>query len=223
MKRFLPIVTILAVLAAALIVVWLALRPSSKSGPANHASPTPLTDAPGAEPPHIRGNANASVTLEEFADFQCGACGSYYPELKKIESEFGDRLRVIFRERPLIPPHEHALIAAQAAEAAGLQGKFWEMHDKLYENQAAWSEAKDIAPIFVDYAKQIGLDTDRLMRDLNGEVVAQRIFQDGKRAHSFGVNSTPTFFVNGKEAKDDSWKPEGLRKMINEALSAAGK
>jgi len=116
----------------------------------------------------------------------------------------------------------HALIAAQAAEAAGLQGKFWEMHDKLYENQAAWSEAKDIVPIFVDYAKQIGLDTDRFMRDLNGEGVAQRIFQDGKRAHSLGVNSTPTFFVNGKEAKDD-WKPEGLRKLINEALSAAGK
>src|SRR2546430_1655115 len=87
----------------------------------------------------------------------------------------------------------------------------------LYENQAAWSEAKDIVPIFVDYAKQIGLDTDRFMRDLNGEGVAQRIFQDGKRAHSLGVNSTPTFFVNGKEAKDD-WKPEGLRKMINEAL-----
>ena len=141
----------------------------------------------------------------------------------KIESEFGDRLRVVFRERPLIPPHEHALIAAQAAEAAGLQSKFWEMHDKLYENQAAWSEAKDIAPIFVDYAKQIGLDTDRFMRDLNGEAVAQRIFQDGKRAHALGVNSTPTFFVNGKEAKDDSWKPEGLRKMINEALSGAVK
>src|SRR2546425_2124452 len=120
MKRFWPIVIIVAVLVAALIVVGLALRPSANSGSANKAWPTPLTDAPGAEPPHIRGNANASVTLEEFADFQCGACGSYYPELKKIESEYGDRLRVVFRERPLIPPHEHALIAAQAAEAAGL-------------------------------------------------------------------------------------------------------
>ena len=222
MKRFLPLLIIAAVLATALTVVWLALKPSSKSG-VNNASPTPLTDAPGAEPPHIRGNPKASVTLEEFADFQCPSCGAYYPELKKIETEFGDRLRVIFRELPLVPTHQHALFAAQAAESAGLQGRFWEMHDKLYENQATWSEAKDLVPIFVDYAKQIGLDTDRFMKDVNSEPVAQRIFQDGKRAHAFGINSTPTFFVNGKEAKDESWKPEGLRKMINEALNSAAK
>ena len=223
MKRFLPIVIIVAVLVAALLVVWLALRPSVKSGTANNESPTPLTDAPGAEPPHVRGNANASVTMEEFADFQCGSCGAYYPELKKIESEYGDRLRVVFRERPLIPPHEHALIAAQAAEGAGLQGKFWEMHDKLYENQAAWSEAKDIAPIFVDYAKQLGIDPDRFMKDLNGEQVAQRIFQDGKRVHALGLAGTPTFFVNGQEAKGEQWKPDGLRQMIKDAVAASGK
>lgn len=223
MKRTLPIVIIVVVLLTALVVVWFAVRPGQRSGTANTAPPTPLTDAPGADPAHIRGNVNAPVTVEEFGDFECGACGNYYPELKKIETEFGERLRVIFRERPLIPPHEHALIAAQAAEAAGLQGKFWEMHDKLYEGQATWTQAKDIAPIFVDYAKQIGCDADRFMKDLNGEAVAQRIFQDGKRAHSLGVNSTPTFFVNGKEAKDESWKPEGLRKMINEVLPATSK
>src|SRR6266508_3093950 len=214
-KRFLPLAIIVVVLLTALVVVWMAVRPSSKPGSSNNASPTPLTDAPGAEPPHIRGNANASATLEEFGDFQCSSCGSYDPELKKIESEFGDRLRVVFRERPLIPPHEHALIAAQAAEAAGLQGKFWEMHDKLYENQTTWTPAKDLVPIFVDYAKQIGIDPDRFMKDLNGEQVAQRIFQDGKRVHALGLNGTPTFFVNGKEAKPpDQWKPEGLRQMI---------
>ena len=97
------------------------------------------------------------------------------------------------------------------------------MHDKLYENQKLWAEVKDVVPMLVDYAKQIGLDTDRFMRDLNGEAVAARIFQDGKRAHALGINSTPTFFVNGKEAKDESWKPEGLRAMINEALREAGK
>jgi len=143
--------------------------------------------------------------------------------MKKIEAEYGDRLRVIFRQLPLLPMHEHAQLAAQAAEAAGIQGKFWEMHDKLYDNQKAWTEAKDLVPIFVDYAKQIGLDTDRFMKDLNGETVAQRIFQDGKRAHALNIQSTPSFFVNGKEAKGDQWKPEGLRQMINEALPAAGK
>ena len=223
MKRSIPLLIIAVVLVAAVAATWMLLRSQKSDNSANNASPTPAADAPGAEPPHVRGNANAPVTLEEFADFQCPSCGAYYPELKKIETEFGDRLRVIFRERPLVPPHQHALMAAQVAEAAGLQGRFWEMHDKLYENQTAWSDATDLVPIFVDYAKQIGLDTDRFMKDLNGEVVATRIFQDGKRVHALGVNSTPTFFVNGKEAKDDQWKPEGLRAMINEALREAGK
>ena len=219
MKRFLPFLIIAALLITVVVVVgmlWKASKPVPGTNSTNNGS-----EPPGAQPPHVRGNPNAPVTLEEFADFQCPSCGVYHPELKKIENEFGDRLRVIFRERPLVPTHEHALIAAQAAEAAGLQNRFWEMHDKLYENQKAWSEAKDVVPLFVDYAKQIGLDADRFMRDLNGEVVAARVFQDGKRAHALGVNGTPTFFVNGKEATGDSWKPEGLRAMINQALGGA--
>jgi protein-disulfide isomerase len=215
MNRFLPFLIIVIVLIAAAGGTWLFMR-SSKQGGATQ-SPTSETGTlpTGAEPPHIRGNPNAPVTLEEFGDFQCPTCGFYATELKKIEAEFGDQLRVIFRENPLQPPHEHALVAAQAAEAAGLQNRFWEMHDKLYENQKIWSEARDITPLFVDFARQLDLDTDRFMKDLNGEQVAQRIFQDGKRSHALGVQSTPTFFINGKEAKD--WKPEGLREMIKQA------
>jgi NhaA family Na+:H+ antiporter len=223
MKRLLPFLIIAAVLIAAVVVALMLIKSSRQSNTSTNTTNNSGSEPPGALPPHVRGKPNAPVTVEEFADFQCSSCGAYYPELKKIENEFGDRLRVIFRERPLVPRHEHALIAAQAAEAAGVQGRFWEMHDKLYENQKAWSEAKDVVPMFVDYAKQIGLDADRFMRDLNGEVVAARIFQDGKRAHALGIDSTPTFLVNGKEAKDESWKPEGLRAMINQALSGAGK
>ena len=222
MKRSLPVVIIGVVLIGAIAAVWLFSRPPQPLPP---AGPTPAqgSEAPGAQPPHVRGNANAPVTVEEFADFQCPTCGYYYPELKKIEGEFGDRLRVIFRENPLVPTHQFGLVAAQAAEAAGLQGEaqFWAMHDKLFENQKTWSEAKDVLPLYVDYAKQIGLDTDRFVRDMNGEAVAQRIFQDGKRSHALGVNQTPTFYVNGQEAKGDSWKPEGLRAMIKQALSGA--
>jgi protein-disulfide isomerase len=220
MKRFLPFAIIALALIGALVVGLVLLRSSRRSSTANNSTPDPATPA-GAQPPHIRGNPNAPVTLEEFGDFECSTCGVYYPELKKIEAEFGERLRVIFRENPLVPLHEHALIAAQAAEAAGVQNRFWEMHDKLYENQKAWSEARDVMPMFVDYAKQIGLDTDRFVRDLNGEAVATRIFQDGKRAHALGINATPTFFVNGKEAQGESWKPEGVRATINQALSGA--
>ncbi len=227
MKRFLPFLIIVVVLVAGLGAAWIFMRSSRQAtngnANANAHTASPGAEPTGAEPAQLRGNPSAPVVLEEFADFQCPSCGAYYPELKKIENEFGDNLRVIFRERPLIPPHEHALIAAQAAEAAGIQGRFWEMHDKLYENQKAWSEASDLVPLFVDYAKQIGLNPDQFMKDLNGETVAARIFQDGKRAHALGVNATPTFFVNGKEAKDDSWKPEGLREMIKQALREAGK
>jgi protein-disulfide isomerase len=224
MKRFAPFLIISLVLAAGLGAVWLLSRSSPPSNtPRNSPSPTQGPEPLGAQPPHIRGNGNAPVTVEEFADFQCGACGGYYPELKKIEAEYGERLRVVFRENPLVPMHQYGLVAAQAAEAAGLQGKFWEMHDKLFENQKAWAEAKDkdaAIAMFVDYAKQIGLNTDRFMRDLNGEAVAARIFQDGKRSHALNITSTPTFFVNGKQATGDQWKPDGLRQMINEALRA---
>lgn len=223
MKRFLPFALIVVILFAAVAVGWVLLRSSQQSRNSNAPTPDPALEVQGAEPAHVQGNPNAPVTLEEFGDFQCGACGSYHPEVKKIEAEYGDKLKVIFRELPLVTMHPHALLAAQAAEAAGLQGKFWEMHDKLYDNQVTWTEKSDLVPVFVDYAKQIGLNPDQFMKDLNGEKVAARIFQDGKRAHSLGLKGTPTFFVNGQEAKGDQWKPEGLRQMINDALRAAGK
>jgi len=221
-KRSLPLLIIAAVLVAAVALTWILLR---SSRPDQSSTNTSSSEGPsGADPPHIRGNPNAKVTLEEFGDFECPVCATYSVEVKKIEAEFGDRLRVIFREYPLYPtPHKHALIAAQAAEAAGLQGRFWEMHDKLYENQKAWSEATDVMPMFIDYARQIGLDIDRFGRELNGEIVATRITQDGIRAHARAVSGTPSFFVNGKEAKDQSWSPEGLREMINAALRGNGK
>lgn len=218
MKRAVPFLLIGVVLVGGLFAVWRLSRPASQTNP-GRGGPTPVPGSipDGAKPAHVRGNFNAPVTLEEFADFQCGACGAMHPELKKIEAEFGERLRVIFREHPLYPNHPYSIVAAQAAESAGLQSEnhFWLMHDKLFENQKAWSEAKDkdaAVAMFVDYAKQIGIDPDRFMRDLNGEAVAQRLFHDGIRGRALGVKGTPTFFVNGREAT-------GLRAMINEALA----
>src|ERR1051325_12176073 len=151
MKRLLPFAIIIIVLVAAIAAGWVVLRSVRNQRNAAAPTPDPAKEVKGAEPPHVRGNPNAPVTLEEFGDFQCPSCGSYYLELKKIEAEFGDKLKVIFRELPLLPMHEHALMAAQAAEAGGLQGKFWEMHDLLYENQAKWVDQKDLMPVFADY------------------------------------------------------------------------
>ena len=118
-----------------------------------------------------------------------------------------------------MPTHQHALAAASAAEAAGLQGKFWEMHDLIYENQKSWHETFDVRPIFEGYAKQIGLNIERYKADVNSSAVAERIFQDGKRGHSLGVKGTPTVFLNGREVPFESLPAEKLRVLIRHELT----
>src|SRR2546425_5204512 len=175
MKRALPFLIIAAVLAAAVVIAW-NLKQSAVEAPvatptpnASHpASPAKVAE-PGADPPHALGDAKAPVTLEEFGDFQCPPCGLLHPVLKMMEHEFGPRLRIIFREFPLVPTHQYVLAAARSAEAAGMQGKFWEMHDLLYENQKFWSNAFDVRPIFEGYATKIGLDLEKFRRDLSSE------------------------------------------------------
>src|SRR6185312_13694347 len=152
--------------------------------------------------------------------FECPPCGVLHPILKGIETEYGPtKVRIIFREFPLVPNHVHALAAARAAEAAGLQGRFWEMHDLIYEHQKDWHEAFDVRPIFEGYAKQIGLDIERYKRDINENVVARRITADGSRGHAFGVKGTPTVFLNGKEVPFDQLPAEKLRVLIKAAIS----
>jgi protein-disulfide isomerase len=163
------------------------------------------------------------VTLEEFGDFQCPPCGLFHPVLKTMEKEFGPRLRVVFREYPLVPTHAHALSAARAAEAAGLQNKFWEMHDMLFETQKAWEDAENVQPIFEGYATKIGLDLAKFRRDSKSEAVEQRIFLDGKRARDLGVQGTPTVFLNGREVPFESLAPVRLRVLINNEIAAAGR
>lgn len=229
MKRILPFVLIAAVLGAALVTAWYLKQSTSGTpspGPAPRATtpagtPTPAGPGePGADPPHAIGPATAPVTLEEFGDFECPPCGMLHPVLKTMEHEFGTRLRIIFREFPLVPTHVHALAAARAAEAAGLQGKFWEMHDLIYETQKDWHEAFDVRPIFEGYATKIGLDLERYRRDIASPTVEQRIFLDGKRGHSLGVQGTPTVFMNGREVPFESLAPEKLRVLINNQLAA---
>jgi protein-disulfide isomerase len=227
MKRALPFLIIAVVLAAAGLIAWY-LKQSALEAPAapvtTNASPRPSpakVGEPGSDPPHSTGEAKAQVTLEEFGDFQCPPCGALHPILKTMEHEFGPKLRIIFREFPLVPTHEHALAAARSAEAAGMQGKFWEMHDLLYENQKSWSNAFDVRPIFEGYATRIGLNLEKFKRDLTSETVAQRILQDGKRGRSLGVVGTPTVFMNGREVPFESLAEQKLRVVINTELAKA--
>jgi protein-disulfide isomerase len=232
MKRLLPFVIIIAVLAVALGAYFYLKRsaltgptipPSlTVTGPSGSATPAAADAAPGAQPPHFRGSENASVTLEEFGDFECPPCGLLYSVIKGVENDYGPRLRVVFREFPLTPNHAHALAAARAAEAAGLQGMFFEMHDLIYQNQTAWKDLFDVRPVYEGYAKSIGLDVERWKRDQTSDAVEQRIFLDGNRAHSLGVKGTPTVFINGTEIPFEQLTAEGLRAAIDKAMSSAG-
>jgi len=230
MKSKTPFIIILLVLAVAIGGAWYLKKAATSQGPgaisnrtpASNTTPPPATaGVNGAEPPHTLGPTSAKVHLEEFGDFECPPCGLLHPILQQMQTEFSDRLQITFREFPLVPTHQHAMAAASAAEAAALQGKFWEMHDLLYEHQKDWHEVFDVRPIFEGYAKQIGLDVERYKRDVNSDPVADRIIQDGKRGHYLGVKGTPTVFLNGREVPFESLPADKLRVLINSELSGS--
>jgi protein-disulfide isomerase len=147
----------------------------------------------------FRGKREAKAILIEYGDFQCPACGSYYPLIKKLEAEFPDNLVVVYRHFPLVNTHPNAYPTAIAAEAAGKQGKFWEMHDILFENQAEWSGQKDTDAIVLEYAKRIGLDLDKFSGDIKNADTEAKIKSNMEEGTALGINSTPTFYLNGKK------------------------
>jgi protein-disulfide isomerase len=157
---------------------------------------------PVSESDHIAGPDDASVTLAEYGDYECPYCGMAHPVVKRAQRELGKQLRFVFRNFPLSEAHPHAQIAAQAAEAAGAQGRFWEMHDMIFEHQDAL-EVEDL----IGYAKSLGLDAVRIARDLEAGTYVKRVRDDFRSGVKSGVNGTPTFFVNGVRY-DGSWANE---------------
>ena len=142
------------------------------------------------------GNENAKVTIVEFGDYQCPACGASYPITKEVLKEYGDKIRFVFRNFPL-EQHANAFPAARAAEAAGAQGKFWEMHDKLYETQDSWGTKPDAPSQFEGFAKDLGLDVEKFKKDIADKVYDSNIQEGLTDGTAVGINATPTFFVNG--------------------------
>jgi protein-disulfide isomerase len=175
-------------------------------------------DKPGAEPPHVRGPLNARVKIEEFGDFQCPSCAALSPALSQAEQKYHGKLCVIFRQFPLAS-HPHAQEAARAAEAAGLQGRFWEMHDLLYGSQLMWTRAAETRELFNQFAKSLGLDVERFKIDLESEQVKARIVADQQRAASLGVSRTPAIFINGERLPDSSLNQKALQEAIERAVN----
>lgn len=161
---------------------------------------------------HVQGVVDALTTLVEYGDYECPYCGRAYPIVKRTQSSLGDDLRFVFRNFPLSQIHPNAANAAAFAEAAGLQGKFWEAHDILFENQRALSREN-----LARYAREIGLDIDALQAALVSGGPAERARTDFRNGVRSGVNGTPTFFINGVRF-DGNWADE---RALTQALSAS--
>jgi protein-disulfide isomerase len=216
MKRYLPFI-IVAVVAIATLGSGAMLYRAKLPHPLTIPEDKSVSGKGDAESMHIRGNADASVTLEEFGDFQCPPCGSIAGFLDELVKEYDPQLRIVFRNLPL-EMHQHAREAALAAEAAGLQGRFWEMHDVLYREQATWSKADNPRELFDSDAGMIGLNLDQFKKDMEGEKVMARVDSDQQRANSLGVQMTPTVFVNDHQIAPSDKTPEGLRAAIRAAI-----
>ena len=228
MKKYLPFAIIIIVLAAAIgasFVLWKKRGGSTGNPGSNSTFATDVTasNSPAAQPspkdsagttrPNVK--VSSPVVIEEYGDYQCPPCGQLYPELKQIETEYGDQVKVVFHHFPLMKIHKNALIAAHAAEAAHNQNKFWEMHDRLYRNQKEWSELDDPRPVFIDYAKQLGLKLDQFTSDLGSNLIDQRISADMQRGSAIGVTGTPTVFLDSRLVNYQATNLEGLRQGIN--------
>lgn len=168
----------------------------------------------------IRGNKESNVSLIEYSDFQCPACGAYYPMVKQMKKEFGEKIAFVYRNFPLRQIHPNAQIAAQSAESAGNQGKFWEMHDVLFEKQKDWSlQDKDrVKETLAQYAQSLELDLDQFKTDLESKETKQKVDDDYASGNRYDVTATPTFFVNGKKIESPK-SPSDFKKVLEDALS----
>jgi protein-disulfide isomerase len=236
MKRYLPFIIIVLVLVAIIGIFAFTLRrgngggdlgagisnsnqPSPAAG--NTAAPNQATpDSAGLTKPNVK--VSSPVVVEEFGDYQCPPCGQLYPELKQIEHEYGNQVQIVFHHFPLAKIHKNAIAAAHAAEAARNQNKFWEMHDRLYRNQKEWSDLDDPRPVFISYARQLGLNLDQFKQDMESNQIDQRISADIQRGASMGVTGTPTVFLDTHMLRYEATNADGLRRGINVLLERKG-
>ncbi len=156
------------------------------------------------------------VNFVEYGDFQCPACGAYYPLVKQALKAYGDKIKFTFKNFPL-SQHKNADIASRAGESAREQGKFMEMYDMLYTNQEKWAESTTARDTFIGYAKTLNLDLTKFQKDIDSDAIESRVRNDYQEGVSLGVNSTPTFFVNGRQIQNPQSYDE-FQRIFNKAL-----
>ena len=188
-KRFLGILVII-VLALG-VVYWSTNRKSDKGSASSSSSSSSQLSS------HILGKGTTGVTLVEYGDYQCPYCGQYYPLIKSVTDKYQDQIAFQFRNFPLSQVHQNAFAGARAAEAAGLQNKYWEMHDLLYEQQNSWQGSTNVEPVFEQYATELGLNLTKFKTDYASSAVNNVINADESEGTKLGVQGTPTFFLQG--------------------------
>lgn len=167
----------------------------------------------------VRGNKNSPIILVEYSDFQCPACVTYLPFLKQLNKEFENKVQFVYRHFPLKQIHPNAEIAAVAAEAAGKQDKFWEMHDMIFEKQNEWSRLSksEVRDKFTQYAQELNIDIEKFKSDLDSEEIKEKINNDYDSGVKFDVQGTPTFFLNGNKIQNPQ-SYEEFRDIINKVI-----
>lgn len=166
---------------------------------------------------NVKGNASSTVTVIEYSDFQCPACRTYYSVMRQMMAEFGGEVAFVYRHFPLNGIHANAELAARAAQAAGKQGKFWEMHDLLFEKQDEWAKTENVQSLFESYAELLGISVEQFKTDWTSGEVKDFVKSQRVGAIKLGLQGTPTFFVNGKQIQNPS-SVEQFRSIIQAAL-----
>jgi protein-disulfide isomerase len=213
MKRFLPFIIVIFVALIAIGGGAFLYRAKRSANPAPKIS-KPESEVTG-ESVHVLGPADAAVTLEELVDSQCPPCGKQSEPINQLQKQYN--LRVIYREFPL-PIHAHAKEAACAAEAAGRQGRFWQMHDLLFREQAVWSKSTDARALFNAYAGMLQLDLGRFKTDMDSTEVQQQVELDQHRGAAIGVKTTPTIFLNNQALTSDQLNPAELPNVLEAVI-----
>ncbi len=201
---------VLIVVVSIFGLVELANAPSSTS--------SGLTVPPPSKNDISEGNPKAKVTLIEYADFQCPACGAYHPLVNQLLSDFNGKIFYVYRMFPLSNIHKNAIISAQAGYAAYKQGKFFQMDDLLYNGQNTWADVDDPRDTFISYAKELKLDINKFTNDMNSSEAQNYVADAENKATSEGINATPTFFVNGQQIQNPS-NYDQFKQIIQNALN----
>ncbi len=199
------------------LVAFLWLLTKLGTAPASQGNKT-LNEQIDSTQEHVSGNPNAPITIVEYSDFECPYCANVYPFFKQIVAEYPDDVRFVYRHFPLRAIHDHAQLAAQASEAAALQGKFWDMHDAIFNTQAQWVKEQDPEAFFIRLAVSLSLDEAQFTKDLTSKEVMAKVNEDAASAAALRLSGTPTTFINGTQYQISSY--DQLKQRIDAEKAA---